>query len=102
MDSTRPNGGPYSFPSGHTAVAFSAAPILAQRYGWKTGLAAYALATATGLARMEDRKHHLADVLAGAAIGIGVGREVSRRMNRSRILRHVDVSPVSVGFSIGF
>jgi membrane-associated phospholipid phosphatase len=73
----RPDGGPYSFPSGHTATAFAAAPIVARRLGPVAGCAAYALAGLTGLARIEDRRHHVEDVLVGAAIGIIAGRSFS-------------------------
>lgn len=79
VPSRRPNGGPYSFPSGHTATAFAAAPVLSAYLGRGAGYLAYGLAGVTGLARMEDGKHHLADVLAGAAIGTVIGHEVSRR-----------------------
>lgn len=74
VNEERPNGGPYSFPSGHTATAFAAAPVFHRHFGPRAGYASYALAALTGLARMEDRKHRLADILAGAAIGIAAGR----------------------------
>lgn len=74
---TRPNGGRWSFPSGHTAAAFSVAPVLSRRFGRAATIPAYAIAVATGLGRMEDRKHYLSDVLAGAAIGLAVGHAVA-------------------------
>jgi len=74
VHSRRPNGGPYSFPSGHTATAFAAAPILAAHFGTAAGIAAYSVAGCTGLARIEDDKHYAIDVLGGAAIGILAGR----------------------------
>lgn len=73
----RPNGGAYSFPSGHTATAFAIAPILASRLGPKVGIPAFILATATGMGRMEDRKHYLSDVVFGAALGLSIGMAVS-------------------------
>jgi membrane-associated phospholipid phosphatase len=74
---TRPNGGHWSFPSGHAAAAFATAPVLSRRFGPRVGIPAYALAVATGLGRMEDRKHYLSDVLAGAAIGLTIGHAVA-------------------------
>ncbi len=62
-----------SFPSGHTATAFCSATILHMEYGEKSvwySIAAYSMATATGVMRMMNDKHWLPDVLAGAAIGI--------------------------------
>ena len=62
-----------SFPSGHTANAFASATTLHRRYGWQTGVPAYAVATLTGVARERARKHHWYDVLAGAVIGGATG-----------------------------
>ncbi len=77
VDRTRPSGGGWSFPSGHTAAAFAVAPVLARRFGPLAAVPAYVLAVGTGLGRMEDRKHYFSDVLAGAAIGLTVGRAVA-------------------------
>jgi hypothetical protein len=74
---TRPNGGPYSFPSGHTAAAFAVAPVLNARFGPAAGIPAFLAATGTALGRMEDSKHYLSDVIFGAAIGTAVGLAVS-------------------------
>jgi len=70
----RPSGGPHSFPSGHTATAFAAAPVISRTYGRGPGALAYGVATLTALARIEDDRHYLSDVIAGAAIGIIAGR----------------------------
>lgn len=69
----RPNGGPYSFPSGHTAEAFAAAATIHRHFGPRWGLAGYSLATMTAGARMEDRRHFFRDVAFGAALGLAVG-----------------------------
>jgi len=74
---TRPNGGRYSFPSGHTAVAFAVMPILAHRFGLTFGVPAAALAVSTGLGRLEDRKHFLSDVIFGAGIGTAIGMAIA-------------------------
>ena len=66
----RPNGSVRSFPSGHTAAAFSAAGFLERRYGWWYGIPAFALASLTGYSRVKSNQHWTSDVLAGAAIGI--------------------------------
>ncbi len=68
IDSTRPNGGPESFPSGHTSRAFAGASYLHYRYGLEYGLPAYALAFAVGYSRVESDNHHWHDVIAGAVI----------------------------------
>jgi membrane-associated phospholipid phosphatase len=75
----RPDGSDsLSFPSGHTSVAFSLATVATSHYGWKIGVPAYALATGIGLSRIEQNRHHLSDVIGGAALGLIVGRTVTR------------------------
>jgi len=71
INKTRPNGGSYSFPSGHTSAAFSGAASIQRRYGWKYGSVAYAMAVYTGWSRVNANKHDYWDVLGGAAIGTG-------------------------------
>lgn len=71
----RPDGSTRnSWPSGHTATAFSAATILHKEYGltrspWFS-VGGYALATATGVMRVLNNRHWISDVLSGAGIGI--------------------------------
>lgn len=83
IDSTRPNGGNHSFPSGHTAVAFAGAGYLHARYGWRTGLPFEILAATVGFARVQSRDHHWYDVVAGAAIGEGSAFLLTRRLNEN-------------------
>jgi hypothetical protein len=70
---TRPNGEDYSFPSGHTTVAFTNASVLRQEFKGTSPLLAYSgyiFATGTGFLRIANNKHWLSDVLAGAGIGM--------------------------------
>ena len=73
----RPEGSGYSFPSGHTTVAFASATVLQQHFGWKVGIPAYAVATYVGASRVEMKRHYLSDVAFGAALGIVAGRTVT-------------------------
>jgi membrane-associated phospholipid phosphatase len=75
---TRPNGEDYSFPSGHTAAAFTTAGVLTRHYGGWVGGVAVGLGVLTGMGRLEDMKHYASDVVAGATIGWIVGRTVAR------------------------
>jgi membrane-associated phospholipid phosphatase len=76
----RPNGEDrYSFPSGHSTDAFMYATVISEHYGWKAAIPAYTVATYISATRMVDRKHHLTDVAAGAAIGYIIGHTVSRQ-----------------------
>jgi hypothetical protein len=62
-----------SFPSGHTAQAFTAATVLHREFGhdhpWVSVLG-YAAATSVGILRVMNNKHWISDVLVGAGIGI--------------------------------
>jgi membrane-associated phospholipid phosphatase len=69
----RPNGGRYSFPSGHSSSVFATAEVLRRHFGWKVGLAAYAGAAYVATSRLSEREHYLSDVVFGAAIGIAAG-----------------------------
>ncbi len=69
IDRDRPNGeDDKSFPSSHTSTAFSGASYLHYRYGWQYGTPAYIAAAAVGASRVDADKHHVGDVIAGAAI----------------------------------
>lgn len=63
----------YSFPSGHTVTAFSAALVftyLCKNKGW--GIPALFVAIMVGYSRMYLTEHFFEDVLAGSAIGVFV------------------------------
>lgn len=71
----RPNNSNWSsFPSGHTASAFSGASFLQSRYGAKWGIPAYAAATFVGISRIHGNKHYAGDVTAGATIAFLVNQ----------------------------
>lgn len=74
---SRPDGDAFSFPSGHTAVTFASASMLHRHFGWKTGLAAYAVASYVAASRVQMKRHYLSDVAFGAAIGLVAGRTVT-------------------------
>jgi len=77
----RPSGDDhFAFPSGHATDSFMVATIAADHYGWKAAIPGYALAAYVAATRMEERKHHLTDVVAGATIGYVIGKTITRRM----------------------
>ena len=66
---TRPDGSDKnSFPSGHTAAAFSGATFIHKRYGIKKAIVPYIAAGFTGYTRIAEKRHYFHDVVAGAAI----------------------------------
>jgi membrane-associated phospholipid phosphatase len=79
----RPNGqDTRSFPSGHASNAFALATVAERHYGWKIGVPAYLLAGVVGASRVEQNKHYLSDVFAGATLGYIVARTVVRANGR--------------------
>ena len=103
VHSTRPDGSDNkSFPSAHTTLAFSAAAFLDRRYGeqyaatWTPAL--YGLAAFTGVARVEAKKHHWVDVMAGGAIGYGSSRYWTQPMHSGQ----VSVVPLPGGLMVGW
>ena len=81
---TRPDGGTYSFPSGHTSIAFASAAVLEHHFGWKVAIPAYAAASYVAVARIENHRHYLSDVTFGAALGILSARTVTIGRGGSR------------------
>lgn len=87
INKERPNGeNNNSFPSGHTSIAFTSAAFVQKRYGWEYGIPAYLLAGYVGYTRIEVNKHDAVDVLAGAAIGIGMGYLFTKRYEGNKRL----------------
>jgi membrane-associated phospholipid phosphatase len=73
----RPDGGRFSFPSGHTSATFASAAVLQRHYGWKVGVPAYGVAAYVAESRLQENKHYLSDVIFGAAIGVVSGHAVT-------------------------
>ncbi len=59
-----------SFPSGHTATAFTGAELVREEYGTWAGVGAYTVATGVAFLRLYNGRHWFNDLLAGAGIGI--------------------------------
>lgn len=76
----RPNGANNkSFPSGHTSGSFALAAGLDEIYGRTIGIPAYLMAVFVASTRINDNKHYLSDVVAGAFIGTWIGRSFARQ-----------------------
>jgi membrane-associated phospholipid phosphatase len=88
----RPDGGRYSFPSGHASATFVTADVLLQEFGPKAGVPAYAGAVYVAISRLSEKQHYPSDVVFGAAVGIACARTLDIRAHGHRFT----VTPVPV------
>jgi hypothetical protein len=71
--------GGLSFPSEHSAIAWSIASVWAHEYpGWLSQIGAYGLASAVTMTRVTAKQHFPSDVIIGGALGWYFGRQVYR------------------------
>lgn len=107
----RPDGTTHnSFPSGHTAMAFTSATMLHKEYGhlspW-VSIAGYSVATITGFSRVFNNRHWLSDIVVGAGVGIlstELGYLIADKILGTRGLRlpTEEWEPVKVGRNPSF
>ncbi len=103
-----PPGGidPFSFPSGHSAVAFSIATSVSLSHpDWYVIVPAMTWASATAVARVWHGMHYPSDILVGAVVGTGMALIVhelfapdAEPMGEAMVL---DTQPV-ISFTISF
>ncbi|HEY4423559.1 MAG TPA: phosphatase PAP2 family protein [Pyrinomonadaceae bacterium] len=76
-----------SFPSGHSTQAWAIATVIAHEYKDRPAvqIAAYGIASAVSVARFTGHKHYLSDVLAGSALGFGIGKFVYHAHHRESV-----------------
>ena len=86
-----------SFPSGHSTQAWAVATIVASEYKdhRSVQIAAFASAGAVSFARVAEHKHYLSDVIAGSALGWGIGKYVYHKRHRERLDSPDQDGPVS-------
>lgn len=102
VNAERPNGASQSFPSGHTAAAFTGAEFIRKQYGWAMGSVAYASAAYVGWSRVVSSHHWARDVYAGAAIGILSNYDINRwELPFGRLTVMPGLRPVALGVGAG-
>jgi hypothetical protein len=75
-----------SFPSEHTAVAWSVATVMAHEYpGILTQIAAYGLASTVTLTRVTSKQHFASDAFVGSVLGWYLGRQIYRAHHDSQL-----------------
>jgi membrane-associated phospholipid phosphatase len=85
----------FSFPSGHTVIAFSLASMLAMEYPRPViiPILAYGLATITAYGRINGNYHWASDVILSAAIGYFTSKLVYTHNNWGKLQRHKKSPP---------
>ena len=76
-----------SFPSGHSTQAWAVATVIAHEYKDRPAvqIAAYGIASAVSVARFTGHKHYISDVVAGSALGFGIGKFVYHAHHRETL-----------------
>jgi membrane-associated phospholipid phosphatase len=74
-----------SFPSGHTATAFSIATVFALQYSDTkfVPIFSYSLASLVGVSRLTEHEHWASDVFVGALLGYLCGKQVVSHYNET-------------------
>ncbi len=94
----RPSGANYSYPSGHTSSAFTTAGVIYSDFGPAAGIPAFALAGYVGLSRLQEGKHYMSDVIAGAILGSYISLKLAQK---DKSQSHISVSPLAANFGPG-
>jgi len=100
----------HSFPSGHTATAFTGATVLYYEYKDTSPVYAYSgylFATATGGLRVINNKHWVSDVLAGAGVAMLATAlvyhiEPLKNWNPFKKTKNLTFSPMINGYDVTF
>jgi PAP2 superfamily protein len=79
----RPTGECCSFPSGHSANAFTTAAVLERHLGYRAAWPTLVIATYVASSRLNTNRHFLSDVVFGAGVGTAAGWTVVGRHGRS-------------------
>ena len=97
VNTERPNGDDFSFPSAHTASSFCVASVLDEFYGPQVGIPAYIGAALVGWRMMDSGDHWASDVLFGGTLGFVVGHSVAAKHKAIEIAGFKVEPIVSVG-----
>lgn len=86
-----------SFPSAHATRAFAFAATVNELHGSAWGIPAYIMATGVAYSRMNDNRHYVHDVLAGAAIGASYGISIAQRHKNKNKTSNTDIAAIPTG-----
>lgn len=97
----------FSFPSGHSTVAFATSSVLANRINnTYISIGIYVFSSITALSRIYSDKHWASDVVIGSAIGYFVGDFISSNKKNSNKRTNISYSiqpvPGGLDFKLNF
>ena len=92
INTTRPDGGGQSFPSGHAARSFYPAWYVYHRYGFQQAAPYLLAATYSGYTRVDAKRHYWSDIAASAAITYAISHYMTSSVD----------DPAQPKFGIGF
>jgi len=92
-----------AFPSGHAAVAFSWATVLAEEFSDKpiVGIISYTIAAGTAFSRVYKNKHWVSDVFVGAVLSHIITKKIVS-LHAEKDQNSISINPLPRGFSISF
>ena len=105
VDRSRPNGAPYSYPSGHTSSTFAFAGVVHKHFGSKYGIPAFLLAGYVGVSRLQEGKHYITDILAGGILGSYISLKLTNPIkSNDRFVIYPEISKESykLAFAVNF
>ena len=85
------------FPSGHTSRSFAIATVFADRYGRKAAFIGYPVAALIGWSTIQEDMHWTSDVVAGAGLGLAIGKGIVARHPRPDAARPAGAAEVAWG-----
>jgi hypothetical protein len=99
----RPDGSDeQSFPSLSGASSFLSAAFLQRRYGWDVGIPAYLAASYVGWSTVYSDRHYASDVVAGAALALGVNLLLVEPGSASQFALAPTAGGMALAFEINF
>ncbi|MCG3861541.1 phosphatase PAP2 family protein [Psychrobacter faecalis] len=103
IDKERPDGSDDdSFPSGHTSRAFQGASFIHKRYGLEYSIPAYIGAGFVAYSRVEADEHDVADVVAGAALGVASSMYLTKSYYDDQLHIATNLAPDYYGVSVHY